>query len=96
MPVILDHSRFNRKPSIIATDLENELVLLDPETRQMYRLNVTGRAVWQGLAERDVDGLVRMLVELFEVTPARALQDLRSVLSNLLDAGLILPVNAID
>src|ERR1043166_5373198 len=94
MVTIVDQSRFVRKPGVIATDLGNELVLLDPETRQMYRLNQAGRVVWQTLQEMDAASLARLLVDSFEVTPERAREDLHALLVDLLGAGLVVSGSA--
>jgi hypothetical protein len=84
-----DTTRFTPKPGVISTDLENELVLLDPETQEMYRLNETGRVIWLNLETHDLGGLVQQLVHSFDVPPAQAGQDVRAVLAELESAGLI-------
>ena len=38
---------YTLKPGVIETDLEDELVLLDPKTQGMFSLNATGRVVAQ-------------------------------------------------
>ena len=91
MDSIADTARFRRKPSVIETDLETELVLLDPETREMYSLNPVGRAIWRGLSERDVHALAHHVTEAFDAPYDRALDDVRLLLADLLDVGLILP-----
>ena len=80
--------RFVPKPGVIPTDLENEVVLLDPETRLMFSLNATGRFVWQRLEAHSVTDLARALAEEFDVSAGQALSDVQMLLRELLEAGL--------
>ncbi len=91
MPSIADTARFSRKGSVIETNLEAELVLLDPETRQMYSLNPVGRAIWRALPEHTVAALASAITRAFEVEYDRALSDVRYILGDLLELGLIVP-----
>jgi len=91
MPSIADGARYKPKPSVIETNLETELVLLDPETREMFSLNPVGRAIWRALPERTVAALASEVTRTFDVGYDQALQDVREVLGELLDAGLIVP-----
>ena len=93
MAPIADTARFERKPSVIETDLETELVLLDPETREMYSLNPVGRVIWRQLSERTVSALAHHLTEVFDIAYDRALDDVRRLLAELLEVGLIVPAN---
>jgi hypothetical protein len=48
---------YRANPAVVETDLPEELILLDPATREMFSLNATGRIVWRALAERgETDG----------------------------------------
>jgi Coenzyme PQQ synthesis protein D (PqqD) len=89
MTAIADTARFSRKPSVIETDLDAELVLLDPETREMYSLNPVGRAVWRALPELTVAAHAAALTQAFDVEYERALADVQRLLGDLLDADLI-------
>ena len=91
MPSIADTSRFSRKASVIETNLDAELVLLDPETRQMYSLNPVGRAIWRALPEHTVAILAGEITRAFDVEHDRALGDVRRILGELLDVGLSVP-----
>ncbi|MFI5281248.1 MAG: PqqD family protein [Gemmatimonadales bacterium] len=82
--------RFAPKPGLIETDLERELVLLDPETRQMFSLNETGRIVWRALGD-DEDELARRLSTHFQAALEDARADVRRLLDELARAGLIVP-----
>ena len=84
-------ARYKPKASVIETDLETELVLLDPETRQMYSLNPVGRAIWRELSGHSVGTLVGEITRAFDVERDRALDDVRRILGELLEVGLIAP-----
>jgi hypothetical protein len=89
VPSIADTARYKPKPSVIETNLEAELVLLDPETREMYSLNPVGRAIWRALPERTVSALATEVTHAFDVEYERALEDVRRILADLLATGLI-------
>ena len=82
--------RYAPKPGLIETDLERELVLLDPETRLMYSLNATGRLVWRALSESEAE-LAHRISERFTAGVDQALLDVRRLLADLARAGLIVP-----
>jgi hypothetical protein len=91
-PPIAETARFVRTAGVIETDLETELVLLDPATREMYSLNPTGRVVWRELPAHTVGGLADRLTDAFDVERDRALGDVRRVLADLLASGLVAPL----
>jgi len=66
-------------------------VLLDPETREMYSLNPVGRIIWRELSERTVGALAQQVTGVFDAAHDRALEDVRRLLAELLEVGLILP-----
>jgi hypothetical protein len=75
-------------PSVIETDLDHELILLDPETQEMFSLNETGRRVWRALPAGE-EALVRAIVEAYQVSREAAQSDVRRLVHDLLDKGLI-------
>ncbi len=75
-------------PDIVATDLDDELVLLDPATQKIFSLNATGRAIWQALPA-DRRTLTNHLVKRFKVSDAQAETDVQQLLTTLLLADLI-------
>lgn len=80
---------YNPVPDVIATDLEHELVLLDPRNGEMFALNATGREVWFALPARTPDELANVLITRFDVTRTRALDDVYSLIAALQGAGLV-------
>lgn len=76
-------------PEILVTDLDNELVLLNPRTQAMFTLNGTGRIVWQNLGKHSAEEIAQKIVEQFEVDLQTAQQDTVSLLETLANAGLL-------
>jgi hypothetical protein len=82
--------RWSRNDDVIATDLDDEVVLLNPATRAVFTLNLTGRALWHRLANSaSIDELVATLVSTFAVDEVTAVRDVRAVLEDLAAAGLV-------
>ena len=79
-----------RRPDVIATDLADELILLDPGTGEMFSLNATGRAIWQALDGRTAVADVSAAIErVFDAGHERVDADVRELLAALLEAGLV-------
>jgi hypothetical protein len=81
---------YQPKQGVIETDLEDELVLLDPETREMFSLNSSGRLIWNNLATCDVSGLASVLREHFKVDNEQASHDVIQLIAELHKANLII------
>jgi hypothetical protein len=80
---------YRASPDVIATDLEHEVVLLDPRNGEMYALNATGRSIWFALPARSPDELANMLTTRFDVGRVQALRDVQSLVATLQGAGLV-------
>jgi hypothetical protein len=81
---------YTLKPGVIETDLDDELVLLDPKTQAMFSLNNTGRVVWQGLKNAEsLETIAQTLEGQFTVTLEQASLDAQALTSELEKAGLI-------
>lgn len=76
-------------PELIETDLESELILLDPRTQEIFSLNATARVIWRALPAAGVEPIVARVVAHFEVAPAEAETDVRGLLEELVGAGLV-------
>jgi hypothetical protein len=76
-------------PEILVTDLEDELVLLNPRTQAMFTLNGTGRVVWQHLGKLPAEEIAAKIVEQFEIDLSTAQQDTDNLLETLAAAGLL-------
>jgi hypothetical protein len=90
LDVAVTEAKWTPSTSVYATDLGDELVLLDSSGREMYTLNATGRAAWQALPAT-LDEAVSAVLRDFEVEPTRASEDVFRLLAELSGAGLITP-----
>jgi hypothetical protein len=79
--------------TVIETELEHELILLDAATQEMFSLNDTGRAIWRALPGRTVRDVADELTRHFELTVAEAEAAVRALVGELLEARLIAPVS---
>ncbi len=80
---------YTRNPSVIETDLEHELILLDPGSGEMFSLNDTGRRVWRALPADSTTALARELEAALEVDLETAERDVDALLAHLSAAGLV-------
>ncbi|HEU4743278.1 MAG TPA: PqqD family protein [Meiothermus sp.] len=78
---------YRARPGLLETPLEDELVLLDTATRQMYSLNRTGGIVWRNLA--DPQRAEEELARAYGIPPEQAEADVRALLERLLARDLI-------
>ena len=73
--------------------IEGEAVILSLETKVLRGLNPVGSRVWELIdGRRSVDEIVRVVVEEFDVAPQDAARDVRGFVQELLDKGLVTPV----
>ncbi len=77
-----------RRSEVIATDLEDELVLLDPGTVEMYSLNTVGRLVWLSLPDSPAS-IAGKVTESFDVSAGQVLADVQELLGTLSEMGLV-------
>lgn len=87
-------SKYAHSADVIATDLGDELILLDPRNGEMFGLNACGRRVWQELPGRSVDQLAAVLSAEFDVGVAQAHDDVETLLAALLRAQLVVDEDA--
>ena len=81
--------RYQPNPSVIETELPGELILLDPETQEMFSLNESGRAVWRAIVGRTVREAAELLGADYEVESETAESDVRGLVARLVGAGLL-------
>lgn len=80
---------YSRNPDIIETELEAELILLDPGTGEMFSLNDTGRRIWHSLPFDSPARFGAALAEALVVEADVAEHDVRILLAELHRAGLV-------
>jgi hypothetical protein len=72
----------------MATDLGDEIVILNTESRAMHTLNETGRVVWM-FAEDGLDVTVEQLCTTFTIDADTARGDATELLGELVAKGLL-------
>jgi coenzyme PQQ synthesis protein D (PqqD) len=77
-------------PEVIAKRLDQATVLVDISTSRIFELNETGTRVWELLGQGlNVEQIVQHLVSEFEVQNSQAAEELKTLLSQLRDQGLV-------
>ncbi len=76
-------------PEIIVTELDDELVLLNPRTQAMFTLNGTGKIIWQHLGKNTAEEIALKITEVFEIDLATAKKDTFDLLESLEKSGLL-------
>jgi predicted transcriptional regulator len=79
---------YQRTPDVIETDLDRELILMDPVGGRMFSLNATGRRVWRALPAT-ARTVAEALAAEMEVDAGTAERDVQALLDGLEDAGLV-------
>jgi Coenzyme PQQ synthesis protein D (PqqD) len=77
-------------PEVIAKRLDQTTVLVDISTSRIFELNETGTRVWELLGQGlNVEQIAQHLVSEFEVEDSQAAEELKRLLSQLRDQGLV-------
>jgi hypothetical protein len=75
---------------VVAKRLGEAAIVIHLSSNCIYELNETGTRVWELLCEGfDADGIVRQLVEEFEVDEARAAAEVEGLITQFRAAGLL-------
>jgi Coenzyme PQQ synthesis protein D (PqqD) len=79
-----------QNPEVVARRLDNTAVLVNIATNRIFELNETGAKVWELLGEGvDTDGIVRRLVDEFDVEERRAADEVKNLIVQLQTEGLL-------
>ena len=77
-------------PEVIEKRLDQATVLVDISTSRIYELNETGTRIWELLGQGlNVEQIVRHLVSEFEVEDSQVAEELKTLLSQLQNEGLV-------
>jgi hypothetical protein len=77
-------------PDVIAKRLDQTTVLVDISTSRIFELNETGTRIWELLGQGlNVEQIVQHLVSEFEVEDSQAAEELKTLLFQLRDQGLV-------
>lgn len=75
---------------VTSSEIGDELALLDSKSGQYFTLNQTGSVVWQCLdAPCSLQDIVRTVTEKFDIDPSACESDIKELITQLNDAGLI-------
>jgi hypothetical protein len=81
---------FKQSPTVVATELDDEIVLLNLDTGVYYGLDTVGAEVWTLLSkELDFDSIIACLLEEYEVTDDQLRADVGELLEQLLEHQLV-------
>jgi hypothetical protein len=79
-----------QNPDVVARRLDNTAVLVNIATNRIFELNETGAKVWELLGEGvDTDGIVRRLVDEFDVEERQAADEVKNLIVELQTEGLL-------
>lgn len=81
---------WNRPADLLVTDLDDELILMDPDSAEMYSLNGSARLLWQALPVTEA-ALLDLLQRTYGLEAAAAHADLHAWLSDMGRRGLVQP-----
>jgi hypothetical protein len=77
-------------PEVIAKRIDQNTVLVDIATSNMFELNETGTRIWELLGQGfNVEQIVKHLASEFEVEASQAAEELKTLLSQLQEQGLV-------
>jgi Coenzyme PQQ synthesis protein D (PqqD) len=89
-PADLDSLRVRPADGVFVREVDGELVLLNPESGRYYGLDRVGLAMWEELSTGLPAGAAHgRLLERFDVEPERLAADLRRLIVELEDEGLV-------
>jgi hypothetical protein len=79
-----------KNPEIIAKNVREEMVLLNPLNGKYYGLNRVGRAFWEKIdGERGLSDIITLLLEEFNVERERLSKDVEDLLKSLIENNLL-------
>jgi Coenzyme PQQ synthesis protein D (PqqD) len=86
---------YRHNPSVVVTDLDDELVLLDPVSKQMFSLNTVGRLLWLELPKQGLEGVLEQITKSFAVSTEQARADAVSLIEHLSRSKLLELINPV-
>jgi hypothetical protein len=76
-------------PNVHARRFDDELIILDLNRGFYFGLNGVGAAIWEGLAQgKALSDVVRALADEYDATEAQLMEDAKTLVDQLVDAGL--------
>lgn len=87
IPQVADH--------VVFRELDGEGVILDLQRGTYFGLDAVGTQIWQGIDRQDsIEAIVAAIVDGYDVDRLTADQDVRRLVAQLVDRGLLLQTGA--
>lgn len=85
-------TRYRRNPAVSETELDGEMFLVEPESKEVFYLDTMGAGLWRLMAApQSMEEAVSVYLAAFpEADPETVENDLRAALRTLLDRGLVM------
>lgn len=84
------HQYVARSPDVLSQELGEETVLLDLNSESYFGLNEVGTRVWELIPEvANLEDIYKRLLAEYEIDETALLNDLRQLIDDCSDAGLI-------
>ena len=81
------------KDNFVATQVDDEVLIVDLDGGELFSLSGTGRAVWEAIdGKRDADAIAALLAAGYDADETVIAGDVRALITSLTDAALIAPV----
>jgi hypothetical protein len=88
-------TRAHHAPEVLVEDLDQDVCLYRPDIDEVLVLNATAGDVWRLAAdgEFEVEQVVQRLAEVYRVTAEDIRHEVRSVFTDLLERGYLVPAD---
>lgn len=91
-PLLVRQIILHQNPDVQGTTMDGETVLLDLSTGRYYTLNRLGSVIWElCTGHHTISDIHAVLSDRFDVAPERALDDLVTLVNDLIQEGLLQP-----
>lgn len=85
-----DRTVLRSSPDVQGRSMDGETVLLDLSSGRYYTLNRVGSVIWeQCTGDKTISDIQAVLSDRFDVAPERALDDLVTLVNELIQEGLL-------
>ncbi|MEA5593421.1 PqqD family protein [Rivularia sp. UHCC 0363] len=83
-------SNFSIPESVLAQEINSEVVLLHMDSESYYSLNAVGSRMWQMLTQSgDLEGTIKQLLRVFFVDETKLRQDVTALVEELVEEDLL-------
>jgi DNA-directed RNA polymerase delta subunit len=91
---LANHTRIQRNPAQVFSEVDHQVVMLNVKKEAYYCLNEVGSAIWRELEEpHSFQELINQIREVFEVEEDECRKDVEPFLIELVEAGVIELIN---